>query len=231
MAAFDALLRLLRALFGDTEPTPEPEPEPEPADVAVPTSPLTFTGNGEAFGLDVAVYQTTGLTERIGRVPEQNVVRFLGQALREAGYNYHITFGLEAVNLPDSNDTLGDFSAQRRDGQHLNVLLGDRDGGGWSFGGSGGAAAGHWTGRYAIAPAGNIDRLVELVERAPANPATPRLWINLRAASLHETGHTLGGKHADVMTDPDWQGYPENGARPSLLFNNVEAGWMDSPPP
>lgn len=184
-----------------------------------PASPLSYSGHDGATRLDIAVYQTVGLADRLGRAPEHNVARFLAQALRDAGYNYRVAFEFDPLALPDSSDTLSRFAAGRRAGADLNILLGDRGGGG----------VGYLGGRFCIGPAGNIDRRVDLVDRAPANPPAPRLWINLRAAALHEPGHALGGRHDDVMTDPAWQGYPENGAEPSLLFNNIDDGWLDSP--
>ncbi len=236
------LSNLLRSLFGVKRPE-EDEDNPDDGSLdgeredegtELPESPLVYDDNPGAITLGIAVYQTTGLTERLGRIPEINVVRFLGQALTHEGYNYEITFGLDPLNLPDdaAGETLSAFSGPSRAGEHLNILLGDRTGGGLAYIGTGYRRDGDfWSGRYCLGPAGNIDEVVELVENAPANPTTERLWINLRASALHEPGHTLGGKHSDEMTDPDWQDYPQNGRSPSMLFNNVETGWIDSPPP
>lgn len=220
MVLFDAIQRFLRRLLGgsSSEPEPDPDPESEP-DTPEPVPPLTYSDNDGATHLDIAIYQTTGLTDRLDRAPENNVTRFLAQALRDGGYNYTIRFQFDPLNLPDHADSLDAFAANERAGNHLNLLLGDRDGGGLAFVG----------GRYCIAPAGNIERPVPLTEEAPTDTDTPRLWINLRASALHEPGHTLGGNHSDVMTDPRWDEYPD--APASMLFNNVEDDWMDAPPP
>lgn len=211
----------------------EPDsPASQPGRIPRVNSPLTYSMNEPEFVLDVAVYQTRSLTSRFDRIPEQNIVRYLGQALRDVGYNYRISFAYPPVSGSDdaSADRLGTFSSHRRAGRHLNLLLADRNGGGLSYLG-GGRRRNHWTGRYAIAPAGNIDRMVQLRSTAPRDPENERLWINLRAAALHEPGHSLGGTHADGMTDPRWQGYPQNGEAPSFLFHNADAAWFDSPPP
>lgn len=195
----DAFIRLIETLTNTDRPDPEP-----------PANPLTRSPHPDATTIDAAIYQTTALTDRLSRTPEHVVAGYLAQALTDAGYNAYITFGHEPLSLPDdmSGETLSAFAAQRRDGADLNLLLGDRNGGGLAYVG----------GKYALGPAGNIDRLVRVVETAP--DPEDRLYINARAAAVHEVGHTLGGRHSDRMTDP-----------PSMLFNNVEAGWMDSPPP
>lgn len=199
-------------LFGWLRPDPTP-----PA----PPNPLRQSPHPDATTLDIAIYQTTTLTDRLDRVPEQNVADHLAQGLTDAGYNVYVKHGRPPLALPDdpTGDTLQRFAAQDRAGSDMNVLLGDRNGGGLAYVG----------GRYCLAPAGNIDRRIRTHDQAPDDTDTPRFWINLRAAALHEPGHLLGGRHSDVMTDPRWSEYPD--APASLLFNNVDAGWMDSPPP
>lgn len=223
MSLFTRLLRLLDDLLRGLEDPVDPPEQPDDPDPDISImSPFTYNLNDGATRLDIRIFQTQKLTDRNDRVPEQNVVRFLGQALRDAGYNYNITFEYPPVAAPSEAatiDTISWFSSHapnQTSETEAHLLITDARGGGIAFIGE----ANTRSGRYAIGPGRNIDKLVELVETAPPGVApSPNLWSNIRA-NLHEIGHTLGGRHADEMLDP-----------PSMLYNNIEDGWMNAPPP
>ncbi len=163
--------------------------------------------DGDGTHLRVAIYETHDLSDRLGRTPERVVANYIAQALRDAGYRFTVTFGHAPSDHGDASDlaTLQAF-ASHATGADKHLLLGDRNGGGLGYVG----------GRYALGPAGNIDRAVSVVSTAPSDD---RLYTNARAC-IHELGHTLGGRHSDGMLDP-----------PSMLWANQDAGWMDSPAP
>jgi len=216
MSPWRRLGAIIKRLFHGS-PTTEPEPR-------TPTNPLRASPHPDATTLDVSIHQSAALTDANDRHPEHVVARHLRHALTTAGYNVDISFGYEPVPgdyTAADNDALSSWASRSYDADDLNLLLHAGDGGGMAYLGL----------KAAIAPGGNIDRLVQRHTRAPKRPEDPRFWINLRAAALHEPGHTLGGRHSDVMTDPDWGDYPANEKRPSLLFHNTASGWPESPPP
>lgn len=216
MSFLEALFAFLRSIFG------KPEPEPDPDPISTVKSPFLFGGNDDAVRLDIRVFQTRELTDEKDRVAEQNVVRFLGQALRNAGYNYNITFGYDSVAPIDGEaatvDNLNWWSANipnSNDDTEIHLLITNSGGGGIAYHGESNTRSG----RYCIGPGGNIDELVELVTDAPdPDESRPNLYTNLRA-NIHEVGHNLGGRHSDDVLLP-W---------PSLLYR--VGSWLDAPGP
>lgn len=224
MGLYDLLRRLLSRLAG-AEPVDEPDDEPaepEPPDIPAPVSPLVYGERGEATRLDIHVYQTAALTERRGRTPEQNAVRFLARALRKVGYNYAIHLEHDTVSAPEEANTgeaLAWWSSRAPswpDDTEVHLLITDTGGGGIAYHGESNTRSG----RYARAPGRNIEAVTELVDIEPeSHPYNAKQYTNTRA-NLHEAGHTLGGRHRDGMIPA-----------PHMLYQNTEDGWLDAPPP
>lgn len=174
----------------------------------LPSSPLISRHHGDRRTLRINLYQTDDLTRANGRIPERVAARFLDKALTRCGYNLTIRFGYDAV--PENGYRNADemvlslWASQRFDDPRAKHLL--------IHGGNGGGIA-YVGGRYGIAPGGNIDRPMEIVDVGET-----ALHRNVRAC-LHEVGHLLGGRHSDRMQ-----------AAPTMWYQNVDTGWMDSPP-
>lgn len=136
------------------------------------------------------------------------VARFLREAPR-CGNNFTIRFGYDPVSGNGYQNAdemaLSLWASQRLDDSRAKHLL--------IHGGNGGGMA-YVGGRYGIAPGGNIDRPMEIV-----NVGETALYRNVRAC-LHEVGHLLGGSHSDRMQ-----------AAPIIWYQNVDTGWMVIPPP
>lgn len=198
------LFAWIRGLFGGSPSAVTDGDDSRPT----PESPIVTSSNPEGTTVEISLYQTDNLTRRNGRAPEQTVARYLAEALTRVGYNVEIRFDHETVAADEyrtaSGTALAQWASHPYGSVDASLLIHENPGNGIAYVG----------GRAAIGPGGHIDRLLAVEEAGQS--ASHR---NVRAC-LHEIGHTLGGRHADGMQQP-----------PDMWYQNVEAGWMDSPPP
>lgn len=144
--------------------------------------------NAPTIGL--TLHSSKNLIQANGRDGEQGLALYAAKAFDDAGYNYTITYNLEAKDPPDetshcSGDSTGwwrgELNNDRVDvtAKDSNVLMLNANGGGCG-------SIGGW---YATAPAGNIQGSKSWT------PVGTGDWHRNIHGSLHEIGHNLGARH------------------------------------
>lgn len=197
---------LFNSLIEDDEPEPPESPVTVSGDEG---SYLTVPDADERPHVEVALYQTSRLTQKNGRAPEHTVARFAAHALKRAGFSATIRFGYEPKDPPIESsynlDSIDWWQKEPKDyiAQDANILIFDTRGGG-----RGGEVCQTTAGRY-------INRILPIKEFGDS-----KAYRNVRN-NLHELGHGLSGKHADDMMTPPRMWY--NDTAIDDFHENVEA--------
>lgn len=163
----------------------------------------TLETDGDAATYDVTIHTSRSLSKCRGRTAERVVAQALARNLDAAGVGYRIQYGFERT--PDTSDAPTDDGVVTTDvlnwwktepravtAADSNILLVDANGGGW----------GAQTGKFAIAGANRIDRLVDIPASLDVPQSVTTYGVaNIRAA-IHEFGHNVGGTHDTPMLNP-----------------------------
>jgi hypothetical protein len=139
--------------------------------------------------IEVALYQTTDLTAKRGRTPEQMAAKYVAQAFDDAGFDYKIHYGFNKTydspsktNSPDHVDWWEEHSPEHA--VNANLLMYDQRGGGrFPF-----------YLKNGIVGANRISTYRETVDPSDDDATAGNAWT-----VLHEIGHGLGGYHSTPM--------------------------------